>query len=405
MRASLSLFESTGFGRGTLLVLALFFAAAVVRPLVRPYTYSDFATFYGAARCFDDGRNPYDPAALESESGFEGWVGRYFYPPPFAACFVRPLARLPLAIARRIWVVFEAAAYLTAALLLGRSWGKTRFERGLVLAVFLPYAPIVLDLKLGSVSGFLLLLLVAFVLHFEKAQKTRAALSLAAATLLKLSPLFVAAYLLARGQWRFVGRCLVCGLALVAVCLPWTGVDAYVEYFTRVVPHLATANFSWFTNQSVDAYWGRILLSNPDTTPWLHAPGLHRAVTWSLNLVLLAGLLALARRTGPRATSFAWEIGAVLIVALLVPRVTWEYMFVLALPAFVLWLLEAVRRRVSPPQLASVLAAYVLCALPFPYAEIPNRGVALLLEGPRLAGGLLLFGITWWRLSHPARTG
>jgi alpha-1,2-mannosyltransferase len=380
----------------------------LLRPLARPYTYSDFATFYSAARAFSTGSDPYDTPALRAagEPEFGGWIGRYFYPPPFAAVVVRPLSWLPFEVARRLWVVLEAAAYLAAAALLSSAlpFARRRERLAGTALVALPYAPVFLDLKLGSVSGLLLLLVVLFGRARQRRHEGRAALWLAAAVLLKLAPGLIVLYLAGRGEWRTVARVGLGLLGLAAAALPWTGVRAYADYATQVLPELATANFSWFTNQSLDAFFWRLLVPNPDTTPWLAAPGLQRVLAAAAGLVVLGAVALLAR--GSRRPSLdasgrddAPAIATVLVAALLLARVTWEYMLVLALPALV-HAGAAVAGAVATPRRAALAAlAWSLCALPLPYAEAPLRsGLGLLLEAPRTYGLLLLlgFGVLQW---------
>src|SRR5262249_47546442 len=105
-------------GTAMLAVAAHFAVVGLVQPLVRPYVYSDFVTFDAAARCFARGLDPYDDAALRTATPAEwrGWVGGYYYPPPFAAAIVRPLAALPFETSRRLWVLLECAAFTAAAL-------------------------------------------------------------------------------------------------------------------------------------------------------------------------------------------------------------------------------------------------------------------------------------------------
>jgi Glycosyltransferase family 87 len=392
--------------RAVLLVALVHFATGpLLRPLVHPYAYSDFATFFTAARSFSAHEDPYDPNVLrQSAAGaFDGWIGGYYYPPPFAAVVVRPLAAVPFAIARRLWVLFEALSYLAALALLARRLPGPWVVRAAVLAVLgLVFAPIDLDLKLGSVSGLLLLLVALFLDAWHRGRRQGAALALAGAVLLKVSPALVVAYLLVRGEWRFALRTAATGLGLVLLALPATGIDAWRVWLTHVVPYLATANFSWFTNQSIDAFFWRLLVPNPDTTPWIGSPLLQRWATWivSAGLVLLLGLVARrARRAPPGGTRFDTEIGLVLVITVLLSRVAWEYLVVLAVPAFAVGALALGQGTAGRREALGLGLAWALCALPFPYAAAPPRaGLALLLAAPRTYGMLLLAGITARRL-------
>jgi len=201
-----------------LALLAWFTASSVLRPLLRPYHYSDFATFYSAAHAFRDHTDPYELHTLQ-ESGaddFSGWIGRYLYPPPFAAVVIQPLASLPFPMARRLWVLVETAAYLGALLLLASIVFGTLDRRALVLTglIGLTWSPFQLDLRLGSVSGILLLLLSCALWCVRKHQHLRAGIFLGLATLLKVSPALVVGLLVLRGHGRLLlGAVLAGGLA------------------------------------------------------------------------------------------------------------------------------------------------------------------------------------------------
>ena len=389
-------------------VVAAIFAVATLRPLIRPYAYSDFATFYVAARCFAEGRDPYDHSTLQEvgKRDFGGWIGRYLYPPPFAATIIRPLTSLRFEVARRIWVCLEAAAFLLACFLLAHAPRSPpdarRQERTVVALLALPFAPMHFDLHLGSVSGLLLLGCALFLWARDRRPRL-AATALAAACILKLVPAFGLVPNLVRGSLRRVMQVVIAAVAGVVVTLPWTGFDTYATYVREVAPQLARGNFSWFTNQSVDALFTRLLLANPDTTPWTVSPQLHRIVTLAISAGLVAGLVAIVWRNRAARSSpdrDGWEFAFALLTGLLVSRVTWEYMVVLALPCFVLWAREAVRARLGVRAIGLLVLAYALCALPFPYAETPIRsGPGLLLASPRLAGMLILWGLSLRRLA------
>jgi hypothetical protein len=274
-------------------------------------------------------------------------------------------------------------------------------------ALALPYAPIANDLRLGSVSGVLLLLFALFLDAHRRGRANRAAVCLAAAVLLKLTPALVVAVLLLRGERRLVLRVLACGAALVVATLPWTGFRPWLDYATRVVPFLATANFSWFTNQSLDAFFWRLLVPNPDTTPWFSNPPLQRALAWGANAVCLAALFRAAWRRpgGTGAADVAWLASLALVAGLLVARVAWESMLVLALPGFLCWAGRALAGQVGPWEAVAVAVAFALCALPLPYSQAPFRaGIGLLLEAPRTYGLVLLGVVTLVRLERD-RTG
>jgi alpha-1,2-mannosyltransferase len=404
---------SPSAGTAALAVAALvalqFAVLGVARPLARPDPYSDFATFYSAARAFAAGGDAYDPRALRATASFDGWVGRYFYPPPFAAVAVRPLTLLPFAVARRVWIAIEVAAYVAAAwMAAGFAVGfSTRARVLLVVAMALAFAPVYLDLRLGSVSGLLWFAVMRALRARSAARPWRAGAWLAVAVVLKLAPALVLLYCAARREWRVVGAAAATAAVLVVVCLPWTGLDAYRTWATTVVPALAHDSFAWFTNQSLDAFFWRLFVVNPDTTPWVASATAYRIGVTTVTLAV-AVLVAVAAR-GAGGIGSARErlaVTTVLAAAPLVSRVAWEYLFVLALPAFFAWAGRIAGGAATPRLAALVACAWFLCAAPFAYEQSPPRsGAALLLAAPRTYGTVLLVALAAWTAARSRRTG
>lgn len=389
----------TGLARASLLFLVLYFLlVGVSRPLLHPYEYSDFVSFYAAAGAFAAGSSPYREASLRSmnPTEFSGWLGRYLYPPPFAAVYVRLLHRLPFPVARGLWVVLESLAYLLAGVLLVRAT-TTRWNPGnLLLAafLFLSFAPFQFDLRLGSVSGHLLLLCSLFLLARRQGWETLAGVALGTAILLKLSPGLLLFVLALRGEWRLVGRTLAACLFLLLLSLPWTGWDVYVEYVRDVVPRLAMGNYSWFSNQSLDALFWRLFVPNPDTAPWTDSPLLYALLTATTSCAVLVLLARVAWKERQRPPGADCAPALALLAAAILARITWEYMVVLALPCFLQGFQAWRRVSMGPWSRAGFLLAFGLCALPIPYTREPLRsGAGLLLMSPRLYGMLLAFGV------------
>ncbi len=382
-------------GSALFAVAVLYFLGfGVLRPLLRPYAYSDFATFYAASRAVASAENPYQREVLVREllPEWSGWVGQYFYPPPFAAVIVRPLLVLPFATARRVWVLIETAALVAAGIVLATLGGAHPVTWMTVALVLLPFAPCHDDVKLGSVSGILLLLFALFLRARARRQDNRAALALAASIGLKLVPAVVLVYLGLRGERRLAARTLLACVLLVVLGLPWTGWRLYFDYAHDALPHLRHGVFAWFTNQSLDAFFARILLQNPDTTPWIVSPLLHRGLTVLASAGILTLLARSARRAAAPHADAAWGPSLALLAGLLVARITWESMVVLSLPCFCLAAQAFRAGEMRQRHALAFVTAYALCALPFPYAQQPVRaGIGLLLESPRLYGMLILF--------------
>src|SRR5262249_32245333 len=211
-----------------------------------------------------------------------------------AAVIVRPLAALPFETSRRIWVLLECAAFSAAALRLATRTGAAAW---LFVAIALGFAPMWFDLRLGSVSGCLLLLVTTAEHERQRGHLWRPALALAGAILLKLAPVLVVLYWLVRGERGLVWRTATALAGLVLCFLPWTGLESYARYAPAALPGLAGQSFSWFSNQPLDAAFGRLLLVNPDTTPWVNAPHLQRVLVVGVSLAIVTVLAIASRRT------------------------------------------------------------------------------------------------------------
>ncbi len=149
--------------------------------------------------------------------------------------------------------------------------------------------------------------------------------------------------------------------------------------------------------QRIDAFFWRLFVANPDTTPWRELPGLYRIATVGLSLVTLSAvaLLAVRQRRSRRNDDLLWLMSLGLLATLLVARVTWEYMTVLAIPCILLWIRELTTTSRPRFEIAVMLLAWILLAAPLPYAQDPLRqGIGILLESPRLYG----MGLALWMM-------
>jgi len=140
-------------------------------------------------------------------------------------------------------------------------------------------------------------------------------------------------------------------------------------------------------------------MPTPDTTPWMESTLLYRLTTTATS-ALVVGLLAWRALRGrqaspPTANDTVWLCSLGLLAALLAARVTWEYMTVLAIPCFLLWMQRLIEMQASRWRWLLFGVAWMLCAAPFPYTREPLReGLGLLLMSPRLYGMLLAFFAT-----------
>ncbi len=357
--------------RRALAVLGCLLAAWSVVALVRvlPFVLTrggDFANLHRGA-----------VAMLAGESAFAHPELDY---PPLVPVLLAPLALLPLAEAREVWLVLSLLALLVSA------WASWRLAGGDLVACWALGAVLALEgtalpnLALGQTNPLLLLLFVlALLLHRSRPQLAAALVGLAAAW--KVWPgVLLLAFLpgAARARPRTPGRALAdtariggSGLAVWAlgVALPW----ALLVVFTAP-PHLPQARGYWLgtpapLNFSAPAAalrasydWTAGTPLPPDweagvSASWVLARDRQLYSARISALVLAAGLATLAwrlRRLAQRGlepaadgrSSLGRDLACALVaLALVAAPISWYHYQLLQLPAFALALGGALRAR------------------------------------------------------------
>jgi len=199
----------------------------------------DFPHFYAAARIVRDGRGRelYDLQVQNQYlARYSGREGIYFNHPPFETLIYLPFSFLPLSQAYALWSVFQACLLIATAWLLETSV-LGRWSWRILLALFLLFAPVLLDLLQGQDSLLLLFLLtLAFVALEQK--KDFAGGGLAGCGLFKfhLAVPAVLPFLLAKPRklaWGFASAAIV--VLLVSVLISgWQVIVAYPRFLRQL---------------------------------------------------------------------------------------------------------------------------------------------------------------------------
>ena len=263
----------------------------------------DFRQFRRGAIDLLQAGDPYatraDPAAeaqrqpgTVDESGERGFK----YPPLFAYLF-QPFGLLEHRTGQLVWfganvlmlgALIALCIQASGSLLARRYWGVAAL--GTLLA-----PPTRLSLQLGQVSILMALLLVGCGL-LARRRPAPAGLLLTLASIIKLYPALLGVYFLLRGPRRVAWWSLAWVIALVAVFLPFYGLQHYRTFAEVVIlssNHPYTAEF----NLSLIAFWERMFAPSPYAVPLLDAPLLARGLT-ILSSLLVLGVCLLARRRG-----------------------------------------------------------------------------------------------------------
>ena len=282
------------------IVLAVFFIF-VAFMLVSDFAF-DFNIYRNAAQNIIAGDSPYYPYA----------IGTSFIYHPFVLLILLPFAWLPANVGAIIWLLMSVAAYAASIYYLTGEWKRWYW----VLFLFLPFVE---NLFVGQINTLILLSLVLCLRFSQSNQPIKAGLFLAAAIVIKLTPIILILYFLATRQWRVVAMALI-GLALMtAIGITVFGVSILVDYVNIIA---LTAQGSHLGNFNLSMQAHLITLCEP-CQPY---------VAWGFRLLLLAGLAV--------ATYFAWRVkpddrplvfGLFVLLFVFFPPLIWMHHFVLLL--------------------------------------------------------------------------
>jgi alpha-1,2-mannosyltransferase len=252
--------------------------------------------------------------------------------PPFAVLVVTPFAGLAAhhaAAAKAAWALLQVACL---------AWVLLRAPRPPLSPVLLALAAVAVPLHRNfedlNMNGFLLGLATAAARDLDAGHERRAGAWVGAAAALKLFPGLLLLYLAYRRRWRGVLTGAAVAVALSAAPLaPYGATGALHEARAWLAASAAGVWGVRGSNQSLAALVAR-----------LHAPA---AAVLACDLAAVALALVALRRPTSREGACG-EIGAVLLVAVLVSPIAWVHYFLLAFPAWLTVLRRTAARR--PPR-------------------------------------------------------
>jgi hypothetical protein len=178
---------------------------------------------------------------------------RFLYPPQVAV-LLRPLAGLPYAVAKRLWMGICLASVAAALALTGRLYGlRRKWGHILLVAIFaILYYPLLTHLERGQVDALTLLLLVGAGVGLAKRTprgEWSAGALLCAATLLKLHCVYMLPFLAIRKKGRALLGYLACGAAIAALtAVTPGGIAASLGYARDEMPRIARYG-EWGTDE------------------------------------------------------------------------------------------------------------------------------------------------------------
>jgi hypothetical protein len=402
-----------GLCLGVILLSVVEFLVATIGVQIRNLPRStDFASYYLAGVSARQGISPYDHDAQQQlgrqhQLGFEAYP--FLYPPAFALV-MQPLGDLSYPRARQAWMLLSTLALLAALALTWRlTWQladllevQNRAAVWIVLAAFtaasLNSTGVHNDIRAGSV-GILLYLCgagMATALLQQRAAAGGALLGLA--TVLKLTPAAIFAWMAWRRRWTWllVGASI---LLLAALASEWHwGFGIHREYVESALWPALGGEFPRPMNQSLDAAWSRLLVPSPLVQSPFDAPRLKVWLSVSTSVALLLISLRRLARVPWTPTHMPLAFGMFFVLLLVLMKITWLHTLTAILfvwPVVMVHVL-ATTERGSP--LAARLGFWACVGFFLSAAHLPvlweslRSGAGVLLINTHLYGLLIL----WW---------
>jgi alpha-1,2-mannosyltransferase len=164
---------------------------------------------------------------------------------------------------------------------------------------------------------------------------------LGAATAIKLFPLFLCVYFLARKEWKVLAATTASFVGLTLLTAVLFGPETYPFYITSVMPRFSVFRYLWY-NQSLVGFWTK-LFDPAIQTSWMRITPIFQShslllITIGISAAAVTALVAIIswRARSQPAADLAFGL-AVTGMLLLTPIVWDHYTLMLALPLAVLW--------------------------------------------------------------------
>jgi hypothetical protein len=269
---------------------------------ITPSGHHDFFAFYSAATLVHDGHPQalYDAGTLTALQrqlyphpvGYAGYMP--FINPPAAAAFLSPLATLTESTARLVWLLISVGLAVACALVL--TAGRGIRVRLAALLVVLATFPAYQTFTEGQWSFVLLLGCLVALVAARRGHETLAGVALGVLWLKPPLLVLVLIWLLLTRHWRVAEGMAGAVIAATAVALPWTGIQANLNYAR---------------------YLGDVVAA--------HAGGAGAAgqTAWEGALPNMEGLIGLAATVFGQQNALAVDTATVAVAALLVGFFAW----------------------------------------------------------------------------------
>jgi len=220
-------------------ICSLVSAKQLIGLLFTDYLYQkDFVQFFLMGHALRAGANLYAPLpqlAAQFDPNLNQWLNVSAYP-PIVAVIGLPLSYLPYFWSVIAWLMFELVCLAAAIMLIVKQFGGRAAATPvlIVVAAFIGWRPVYIDLYLGQLMIPILLLLTLCWLALKAEKDVKAGLFLGIVIAIKLYAWPIALFLLLKGRWRAPVTAFFVFVAANALMVAWTGSATVYDYYSRV---------------------------------------------------------------------------------------------------------------------------------------------------------------------------
>ncbi len=334
----------------------------------------DFASYYYAVQVAADGGDPYVKRQLSQRARKDGTrkggVHPFFYPPPYLLCFTWAIP-LELETAFHGWYWLEHLFLLAVALSLWR-WVPRR-SMALVLALMAAsFSPIPDNDWMGQANLFVLACVVPGLLLVERGRWHVGGALVGLGCMLKMSPALLVAWWLLQGRWKPVAAACAAAVLLSLASLPLVDLETQWRFYTQVLPGFGSGDYNGLTvsillphNHSIPSLLHEILGGGPGSSLLPAAGWISRIIT-----LTLLGLLAWRfRKPGADALAALCQVGAVVVLLLVIPVYTYEHHMVWMFVPYAAVFTALAAGRLGRGWWFVLVPAYLIQALPLDWLK------------------------------------
>jgi hypothetical protein len=343
--------------RGALLIVAgipiaaLYLWRTVVLPLAVGALPGDFsANYMAAAAKIAAGRDPYDLCSIGQGRDCVAVPGtftplplagaQYVTPPP-VAWMLQPLLHVAPAVQLAVVLVVLQLSVIVLLWTVLRAAGVRDWQMALLLVlVTIAFEPVAANFDEGQINLVLAALSGVWLLGWVGGDRWWGGAALGAAVAIKLLQGPIGLLLIWGRRWRMLSAAVVAGLGLWLLAVP----QYLLEYLLKVAPVLS-AGTGLFENHSPGGTVARLfdpatfLGAARDTNPAA------RVITFAIALAVLVVTFWVLRRPGGDRSIRGLEAAAMVAAGPLIASYSWGTHLVLLLPAMLVLLAWAIRRR------------------------------------------------------------